>query len=251
MNPYEVLDIPSNASSAQIRAAYRKAVKKHHPDVAGNNGDETIVLINQAYELLTDPDRKRTYDFGQDFVFDVPAPPDPVDNYKKEFIEKKKAQARARVEFEKKVFEKLFHVNIMIAAFSLFLILDQFLPTTTVMEFAMDVPDELRLDEIETENYKLSIPRSAELEHSFVITKPVIIEYSPIFKVPTLAVVQHEDKEWIFVPAATVFSFAIPFHYVILLFCGITLSMRTFSQLSFSVCFAPSIMLFFMVTIVM
>jgi hypothetical protein len=253
MDPYEVLDVPSNASDAEIKAAYRRAVKKHHPDVAGDSGNDTIVLINQAYELLTDPLRKRSYDLGSTWVYEpVYAPePDAREIYRQQFIEKKKAQAKARLDFEKKVFDKLFYVNILIAAFALMLIVDQQLPTIARMEFALDIPGDIRTDQITTETYVLDIPRSAELDHTFVITKPVFLECSPIFRVPTRAFVEYKDRAWTFEPAATVFSFAIPFHYIILLFCAISLCMRTFSPVAFSICFAPSIMLFFMVTIVM
>jgi hypothetical protein len=250
MNPYEILEVSPDASNAEIKAAYRKAVKKHHPDLSGNNND-SIILINEAYELLTDGNRKKTYDIPIHWEF-TSAPPDPVEIYKNQFRERKRAEARNRVEFEKKVFRNLFYVNLVIAAFALLLILDQVLPAVSATELALDSQyANLRSDQIETENLSIYIPRSAELDHVFIITEPIQVEQSPIFNVPTHAIVRNGDSEWSFVPAATVFSFAIPFHYVTLLFCGITLSRRTFVPVAFSLSFAPSIMLFFMVTIVM
>jgi len=252
MNPYELLEIPFNASPAEIKAAYRRAVKKHHPDVAGNNGNETIILINQAYELLTDPDRRKKYDSAPAWTYEVPVMPDPREIYKKEFLARKQAQALARIDFEKKVFGKMFYVNMFIAVFALAIIMDQLLPTITTSEFAI-YPEagNFRGDRIETGNYRINIPRSAELRHNFIITEPIRLTRSLIFRVPIQAVVTYGGKEWTFVPAATVFSFAIPFHYVIFLFCVLTLSQQSFGAVSFSICFAPSILLFFMVTIVM
>jgi curved DNA-binding protein CbpA len=250
MNPYEILEVSPGASDAEIKAAYRKAVKKHHPDLTGNN-NESIILINEAYELLTDGERKKKYDVPIRWEY-TPAPPDPVENYKSQFRERKKAEARARVEFEKKVFHKLFYVNLIIAAFTLLLILDQILPTVSTTEFTLDSQHQNpRHDEIETENQEIYIPRSAGLDHTFIITESIHVEQSPIFNIPTHAIVRYGDSEWSFVPAVTVFSFGIPFHYVILFLCVLTLSRRTFGPVAFSLCFAPSIMLFFMVTIVM
>jgi hypothetical protein len=252
MNPYELLEVPFNASHAEIKAAYRRAVKKHHPDVSGNNGSETIILINQAYELLTDPERRKKYDSAPAWTYEVPLTPDPREIYKKEFLARKQAQALARIVFERKVFEKMVYVNMFIAVFAFAIIFDQLLPTVDTSEFAI-YPEagNSRGDQIETGNYRINIPRSAELKHNFVVTEPIRLTRSLIFRVPTRAVVTSGDKEWTFVPAATVFSFAIPFHYVIFFFCVLTLSQQSFGAVSFSICFAPSILLFFMVTIVM
>jgi hypothetical protein len=250
MNPYEILEISPNASDAEIKAAYRRAVKKHHPDLSGNN-NESIILVNEAYAVLTDRERKLKYDNPVHWTF-LPVAPDPVEIYRNQFRERKREEARARVEFEKKVFHALYYVNLFIGAFALLLMLDQVLPSVTTTELALDAQEaNLRADEIWTENLKIYIPRSAELDHTFIITEPIHVEYSPIFKVPTYAIVRSNGREWSFVPAVTVFSFAIPFHYVILFFCGLTLLRRTFGPVAFSLSFAPSILMFFMVTIVM
>jgi curved DNA-binding protein CbpA len=102
MNTYELLEVPFNASHTEIKAAYRRAVKKHHPDVAGNNDNETIILINQAYELLTDPERRKKYDSAPVWTYEVPVMPDARTIYKKEFLARKQAQALASIEFEKR-----------------------------------------------------------------------------------------------------------------------------------------------------
>jgi curved DNA-binding protein CbpA len=60
---YALLGIASDATAAQIKSAYRKLAKQYHPDV-NNSSDaaEKFREITEAYDTLTDPDRRRRYD---------------------------------------------------------------------------------------------------------------------------------------------------------------------------------------------
>ena len=61
---YEVLGVPRTASQKEIKAAFRKLARKHHPDV--NPGDpgaaEQFKEINEAHEVLGDPEKRKKYD---------------------------------------------------------------------------------------------------------------------------------------------------------------------------------------------
>lgn len=59
---YKALNISKNASSEAIHEAYRKAVKKYHPDVADTGNHERFLEVREAYEVLGDPERRREYD---------------------------------------------------------------------------------------------------------------------------------------------------------------------------------------------
>jgi molecular chaperone DnaJ len=67
MNYYELLEVTSDATDDQIKRAFRALARKYHPDA--NPDDPTAVErfkeINEAYETLRDPERRRRYDmFG-------------------------------------------------------------------------------------------------------------------------------------------------------------------------------------------
>ncbi len=63
---YEVLGIDRNATDEKIKGAFRKLAFKHHPDRNHNDGaEEDFKEINEAYEVLSDPDKRANYDrFG-------------------------------------------------------------------------------------------------------------------------------------------------------------------------------------------
>ena len=63
---YEVLGLSKGASEQEIKKAYRSLAKKYHPDMNHEPGaEEKFKEINEAYEVLSDPQKKANYDqFG-------------------------------------------------------------------------------------------------------------------------------------------------------------------------------------------
>ena len=61
---YETLGVARTATADDIKQAFRKLARIHHPDVAKNKvtGEAKFKEINEAYEVLSDPDKKRKYD---------------------------------------------------------------------------------------------------------------------------------------------------------------------------------------------
>ena len=78
---YEILGVERGANDAEIKRAFRKQAQKWHPDVNTDNGaDDRFKEVNEAYQVLSDPQKKQAYDmFGRAGVNAAGGAPNPGD----------------------------------------------------------------------------------------------------------------------------------------------------------------------------
>ncbi|HYD32731.1 MAG TPA: J domain-containing protein [Azospirillaceae bacterium] len=66
-DPYKILGLDRTASQEDIRKAYRRLAKKHHPDLNPGNtvAEDTFKKASAAYDLLSDPEKRARFDRGE------------------------------------------------------------------------------------------------------------------------------------------------------------------------------------------
>ncbi|MFX1296815.1 MAG: J domain-containing protein [Promethearchaeota archaeon] len=69
---YRILGVTPKTSYEEIRIKYRKLAKQYHPDLNPGNpyAEETFKLINVAYEVLKDPERRAKYNLLREYGID-------------------------------------------------------------------------------------------------------------------------------------------------------------------------------------
>ena len=75
---YETLGVSKTASQEEIKSAFRKLARKYHPDTAEDKktAEEKFKEINEAYEVLSDPEKRQKYDnLGPNWQQNFPPPP--------------------------------------------------------------------------------------------------------------------------------------------------------------------------------
>ena len=74
---YAILEVSPGASLSEIRAAFRRLARLHHPDVGGGSA-ERMAAVNRAYAILSDAEQRRHYDARRATgSVSVPAPEEP------------------------------------------------------------------------------------------------------------------------------------------------------------------------------
>ena len=64
MNPYEILDLPRDATPEDVKKAYRREASAAHPDREGGSS-ERMAAVNQANDVLSNPSRRKQFDEGR------------------------------------------------------------------------------------------------------------------------------------------------------------------------------------------
>lgn len=137
MNPYTILGVSTSATDQEIKRAYRNLVKRYHPDRrSSESSHEQIVLINQAYDILSDPEKRAQYDRGYASVYYAPVQQeDPMEVYKREYKRKRREREKKEREEElarkKAIYRVLRGIQFVVLVFGAYLMLQDWLDEET------------------------------------------------------------------------------------------------------------------------
>lgn len=59
---YDILGVAADAGADEIKRAYRQLARRYHPDISGDDRGAAFLELARAYEVLSDPARRRSYD---------------------------------------------------------------------------------------------------------------------------------------------------------------------------------------------
>lgn len=226
MDPYLVLGVSRDASTHDIRKAYRALMKKYHPDInASADAIRMTAKINEAYDLLTDPEKRSAYN-NRIFAFDLSdLTEDPDEVYKREYTANKVEQAREKAKKNAVRQAKLYQVGRMlcypILLFSIVVIVDYYLP----VQVEVDIPvygyqNRYVADSyIKTAHYEFRVPDHLHGAYDFAADKkkPLYIEFTPIFETFTRVGVDEGEYAVMYDVPGSIYSFIFfPVPYILL-----------------------------------
>jgi DnaJ-domain-containing protein 1 len=230
MDYYQILGVSREASQTEIRNAYRKLAKLYHPDRNPSaEAKNAILLVNEAYETLSDP--------GKRLQYDQPVYSSEIKNTQEDL---RQAQRREnyrrwqeterikREEFEGyklEVLNQFKKYNMVLVIWALLMVLDEYIiPPRVIQEEvllskAIRVPSGRRASQIvhvaQTESYVMGIPRIA-VEKS--VGGKLQIESSRILNVPLRVSTPDGDT---FAVSRNIYAFIAPMPLLLLLFAAL------------------------------
>jgi curved DNA-binding protein CbpA len=246
VNPYEILGVPAHATQAEIKAAYRSLVKRYHPDRNAGNESAQIQSINAAYEILSDPEKRRRYDNPFEFVVEVE---DPRETYRREYLrkraEREKQEREERRIRREGISKKMRMVNLIILLFAITVVLDSPLPPSAHHQQYIRIwqkgLDESYIDRqftsyIETPEFTITVPNDVYEKMGKSQSRDVTIYTSPLYK--SLKRARHEGSIWEFPDHFS--TDGVPFHYCLLIVSFMSLFKTTDVDEAFAFSFFPA-----------
>lgn len=261
MSYYEILGVPVHASEQEIKRAYRRLVKKYHPDTNHSpDAASYMVSINEAYDVLSDPQKRFNYDNRSASFTYVDErsvqEEDPREAYRREYINRKTREAReqraAIQDAKERLFMILRRVNIPILGFSIILLADYVLPTNTYKEKAemgwqMREGDSYKrhqelISYMRTENFELAVPNELHVNYDYYGDPEwLYIGVTPIFRIAKNISVLRGEAYMTWAVRSTVYSTFIPIHYILVLLSLYVATIRKYSEVHYMLIFLPPI----------
>ena len=145
---YKILEVSKNATQAEIKASYRSLAKKYHPDKSNSpRAAQLFAEINEAYEVLSDPEKRLQYDQKPNSTnYKTYNPQRPATSRSRARSRQRPAYASSKQQVDATPYVPYFkRVSYLAFAISLFLCLDFLLPRKISQETVEEVLSIMRL----------------------------------------------------------------------------------------------------------
>jgi curved DNA-binding protein CbpA len=262
MTPYEILGVSTGASDHEIREAYRKLALRYHPD--RNQSDEAsnaILLINEAYDILSDREKRKLYDLRNRAYMAIDYEDDLRALYKRAYQRQRYQESlkkeEARVRREKQIFPIARMVTIPILLFALLLVGDYYLPSLNYKEVAESGSQKLPkmlykhsgyanqddlITRMKTKSFEFIVPDEVHTNYKYYGNRDTLyIATTPILKTVKNVGINTDAGLIRWNTEGTIYTRFIPWHFVLLASALFTVMRKEYSQLNYSLCFLPAL----------
>lgn len=230
MDYYQILGVSREASETDIRNAYRKLVKLYHPDKNPSaEAKNAILLINEAYEVLSDPGKRLQYDQPV-YSFEVKNTQEDLrqaqrrENYRR-WQETERTKREEFEGYKLEVFQQFKKYNIVLLIWGLVMVLDEFVIPPRIVEEEVLLSNFIRVASgrrtsqtvhvAKTESYVMGIPQIA-VEKS--VGGNLKIESSRILDIPLQVSTPDGNTYEV---SRNIYAFLAPMPLMLLLFAGL------------------------------
>jgi curved DNA-binding protein CbpA len=269
MTYYEVLGVSENATSTQIRNAYRKLVKQYHPDTNSSpQASEFIKQVNEAYGVLSDSEKRVAYDRRHYQYSEPVVQEDPNETYRQEYLEKRAEKEREqrkeeqrlgelKERFKKQIFGVAKWLAVLSILYACITIVDSVVPGEVYREIPEDgwqirvsgrrSPKTMYKSFMKTRSFLFSIPNEvhADFEYNFN-PEPVSIYVTPILRRINKVELTKKQQFYSWNPRS---FYAIVLEYILLISGVIALMIKKYSKLNYYLRLAPILIIFLLIVI--
>lgn len=256
MTHYEILEVPALASQAEIKASYRKLVKRYHPDINPNeSAAQKMILINEAYEVLSNVTSRNVYDL---YLQGVPVKTDleparPDQRYRAAYKAKRAKEERERIAFlvtlKSKIYVYLRHANLVFFIVGFLFTIDYYVQWSQEVETVEKIgATQFQTGLVTEEGTQMTCSPSLFFEYEKRNAKKVNIRHSLFFQVP--AKVQVVGSNNVYPINDTIYVFRNAFAIVILIFSGVVLKHKTYTDFRLSCGLIPAFLILFLIIFV-
>jgi len=250
---YGILGVTQAATNAELKNAYRRLVKKYHPDVSHeSDAVARIRYINEAYEVLSEHYSRAAYDRQLSGAFQTPTykPPEETEaeKYRREYLRKKAHQDRVNLESLLKLKIKFYRFQRIVCylffASGILFTVDYYFSSYSSDHEIETIKKAFRKTEITTSVGSFKAEEGLFQEYRRQNSQLVTITFSSIFEIPMN--VRLKGSGNLYEVIGTLHGFGNVFSLIVLIFSGIVVRHKEYSDFRLTSGIIPGFLVPFM-----